>query len=292
MTRDVLRSLLESEEILVVPGVIDTFSARVAESVGFDALYLGGWTLGANRGLPEELITRSDVVEACRRIVDGIDVPLIADANAGYGNPSHTYRTVVELSKTGVAGVHIEDQAYPKRFHSHAGRVHLVPVEVLISKIEAAIEAREDEGRDVLVIARSDANVGDNDSGGTIEDAVDRVNACLDVGADLAMVFPQTREEMAYVQDHVQGKTLFTLLERFDLRPSQDDLEEVGYAGMLYPSSAIISVSRALNACYSDLRYKGRSTIPSGEYLKHRDSIEELTRLTDYREMEERFGMK
>lgn len=146
-----LRQLLQSERVIVAPVCYDPLTARLVESLGFKAAYLGGFALDAVICLTEPLTNMSEMAEHARRIARRINVPLIIDGNAGFSEPIHTIRAIQEFEWGGVAGTHSEDQYYPKRAHYHKGIEHIISIEEMVMKIRAAVRARQD--KDFLIIA-------------------------------------------------------------------------------------------------------------------------------------------
>ena len=140
----VFREMLESPGIIHAPIAYDPLTARIAEQVGFRALDLGGYALGASSCVPEPLLSLEEVLMATRRITAAVSIPLMVDGGAGYGDPAHVIRTVQELERAGAAAVHIEDQIYPKRVHYHKGLEHVIPAEEMCEKIRYAVRSRRD----------------------------------------------------------------------------------------------------------------------------------------------------
>ena len=176
-----LRSLLREDGMVIAPGAYDCITARLIEQAGFTAAYMTGAGTAATLGYPDYgLVTMSEMVENAGRIATAINVPVIADADTGYGNELNVVRTVREYEKRGIAGIHIEDQGFPKRC-GHLDDKVIVPLDEYLPKIRAAAAAKRDP--DFLIIARTDARAGLG-----FEEAVRRANASLEAGADMAMV--------------------------------------------------------------------------------------------------------
>jgi len=175
-----LHELLQQGKVLMAPGAHDPLSALLAKRVGFEALYLSGAALSASKGLPDlGVLTVNELVDAARSIVRAADLPLIVDGDTGYGEVLNILRLVKELDEAGVAAVHLEDQEMPKRCGHLEGK-HLVPVDEMVSRLRAALQAR----REILIIARTDAR------GVTgMADAIARGQAYAAAGADI--VFPE-----------------------------------------------------------------------------------------------------
>ena len=150
-----LRQLMASDQMIVAPFVINALHAKIAESVGFDAVYMTGAGTAAEKGFPDVgLLTMSEMVGNAKYIANAIDVPVICDADTGYGNPLNVQRTVREYEAAGVAGIHIEDQVFPKKCGFFDGK-QVIPSNEMVQKIHAALDARNDP--EFVVIARCDA---------------------------------------------------------------------------------------------------------------------------------------
>ncbi len=202
-----LRIALDSIPLIIAPGAFDCLSAKAAEIAGFSALYMTGMGTSASRlGLPDYgLATMTEMVANAHAISAAVQIPVIADADTGYGNELNMTRTVHEYERSGAAGVHIEDQVFPKKC-GHLGGKQVIARNEYISKIAAAVAARRDPN--FVIIARTDANAVLG-----FEEAIARANTALDVGADLALVeAPETLEQMAAVPELVHGPCVLNVL--------------------------------------------------------------------------------
>jgi methylisocitrate lyase len=244
---------------IIVPGVFNAVVARMAERLGFQAIYLSGAALSASAGLPDVgLVTVTEFVEAARVLTQAVSVPLVCDADTGFGEALNVERTVHLFESAGVAGIHLEDQVLPKRCGHLSGKA-LVEPPVMAAKLRAAIAARKD--RDFVVIARTDAR------GVTgFEDAVRRAQLYLEAGADV--IFPEALEsaaEFAAFAREVQAPLLANMTE-FGRSPNLDaaDLASMGYRLILYPLSAFRAALKAAQETLADLHQKGhlRDSIP------------------------------
>ncbi len=181
-----LRELIARGPTLYAPGCYNAMSAKVLEQAGFDAIYMTGYGTSLSlTGLPDVgLATMSEMVANARYIASAVGIPLLADADTGFGNAINVIRTVREYIGAGVAGIHMEDQLSPKRCGHVAGRL-VIPVEEAVGKIRAAVDARNGLDPDFVIVARTDARGA---SGGSLDDAIGRVNAYLAAGADLGFI--------------------------------------------------------------------------------------------------------
>lgn len=197
-----LRQLLAEGKTIVKPGVYDALSAKILEMVGFKALGISGYALSVSLlGKPDVgFTTMSEVVNVCRNIASAVHIPLIADADTGYGNAINVMRTTDEFIKAGAAGFHIEDQEFPKRC-GHTGGKKIVPRAEMIGKIRAAAKVRDEMDKDFVIIARSDARGA---VGGSLEELIARAKSYVEAGAD--MIFPEallSEEELQVVKEAV-----------------------------------------------------------------------------------------
>jgi 2-methylisocitrate lyase-like PEP mutase family enzyme len=176
-----LRQMLNGPEMVVAPFVFDAFQARIAQAAGFEAVYMTGFGTAAARGFPDVgLLTMAEMVENVRYIANAVEIPLICDADTGYGNPVNVYRTVREYEAAGAAALHIEDQVWPKRCGFLAGK-QVIPLEEMVPKVQAACDARRDPN--FVVIARTDALAVNG-----WDDVIKRARAYRAAGADLIFV--------------------------------------------------------------------------------------------------------
>jgi len=268
-----------AERPLAVPGVFDALVARLAERLGFSAIYLSGAALSASAGLPDVgLLSVNDFVDRARTITQATSLPLLCDADTGFGEPLNVERTVHLFESAGVAGIHLEDQELPKRCGHLSGK-RLVEPEAMAAKIRAAVAARRDP--DFVVIARTDAR-----SVTGFDDAVRRGQTYLAAGADA--VFPEaleSAEEFAAFARKVQAPLLANMTE-FGRSPILDftDLAGMGYRLVLYPVSAYRSALKAAELTLADIKKQGHQR----DRLPQMLTRAELYDLLQYKDFEER----
>jgi carboxyvinyl-carboxyphosphonate phosphorylmutase len=276
-----LKELIKRQEILVVPGATDALSAKLIEAAGFNAVYMTGFGTAASIfGLPDiGLLTMTEMVENAKRIADAVRIPVIADADTGYGNHLNVKRTLEEYEKAGVSGIHIEDQVSPKRC-GHMGGNQLIPLEEMVAKIRVASEAREDE--DFVLIARTDAI-----SAVGFEESIKRGNAYLEAGADIVFVeAPGTMEQLEKIPNFIQGPVLINVGPR---TPNLDfkRFEDMGYSIVIYPSICFTASMSAIRKKLAE--FKKKRIVE--QWAKEGFSFEEmldLLALKDYTDLEER----
>lgn len=250
-----LRELIESDEILVCPGAHDALSARTLNHDGvFDCVYMTGYGTSISRvGVPDAgLITMPEMIANAGVIQETVDVPVIGDADNGYGNATNVIRTVREYIKTGVGGIHIEDQTFPKRCGHVTGR-QIIPKDEAIGKYRAAADVRDERDEDFVIIARTDARGA---VGGSLDVAIDRVNAYCEAGADVAFVEgPVDEDEIARVGREVNAPLLYNFAGISPkVRPAR--LEELGFDIVIFPSfsfqATILSVYKSVQQAQED----------------------------------------
>ncbi len=265
-----LRELLTAGETLLAPGAYDALSARLVEAAGFPAVYMTGFGTAASvLGRPDVgLLTMTEMVEQVHRLVDAVDVPVIADADTGYGNPLNVLRTVHEYAQAGVAALHIEDQETPKRCGHIAGK-RLIPAAEMVAKVQAAVEGRGD--RDLLIIARTDARAVEG-----MHAALERARRYRDAGADLLFVeAPESEAEVEAVAVALEGTPLLYNWAEGGRTPAVplERLQELGYRIVIFPLSAMLAATRAVREVLAGIRATGSPAaqmdrlVPFGEFL-------------------------
>lgn len=246
-----LSALIQQPGLLVMPCCFDALSARLIERAGFSLTFMSGFAVSAARvGLPDTgLLSYGEMVDQGRAICDAISIPVIGDADTGYGNPMNVKRTVRGYAAAGFACAMIEDQVSPKRCGHTRGK-EVVSRDEACLRIRAALDAR-DEGADVLIMARTDARFGHG-----FEEALWRAQAFADLGADIVFLeAPQSEAEMERFCREVPGPTMANLVEGGDtplLPPSR--LEEMGFAIAAYPLTLLSSAVRAMTDALEALR--------------------------------------
>jgi 2-methylisocitrate lyase-like PEP mutase family enzyme len=254
------RELLRRDGMIVAPGAYDCITARLIERAGFDAVYMTGAGTAATLGYPDfGLVTMSEMVANAGRIANAVGLPVIADADTGYGNELNVVRTVREYETAGVAGIHIEDQGFPKKC-GHLEDKEIVPREDWLAKIRAAAQSRRDP--DFMIIARTDARAVAG-----LDEAIARANAAIEAGADMAFVeAPQTLEEVAAVPRQVRGPCLLNVV-RGGKTPDLDlrDAERMGYKLAIVPGLLIKNVVGICEQMLAELATSRRHPAPVRE---------------------------
>jgi 2-methylisocitrate lyase-like PEP mutase family enzyme len=245
--------------MVVAPGAYDGLTAKLVAQAGFSAVYMTGAGTSVSHGYPDfGLLTMSEMVENAGRIVRAVNVPVIADADTGYGNELNVFRTVQEYQQRGVAGIHIEDQVSPKKC-GHLDDKEIVSRDDYVAKIRAAVAARQG---DFTIIARTDARAVAG-----LEEAVARANAALAVGADMAFVeAPQTMDEVVAVPRLVAGPCLLNVV-RGGKTPEIDLLraQELGYRLAIVPGLLLKAVIGACDEALAELKVRQIHPVPRSD---------------------------
>jgi len=244
-----LRALIGREVPSVVPLVLDPISARTAAAAGFEALYLGGGTLGYVKTCTEANLSLTQMAQAGLEIRAACDLPLILDGACGWGDPMHLRHTIAMAEAAGFAAIEIEDQLVPKRAHHHVGIEHMIPAELMAAKVEAAVAARR--GPDLLIIARTNAI-----RASTMDDALRRGEMYRKAGADVLLLsMAHTPEQLSAIGRRLGGPLMY-LTRRGGLAGlgmSLADLGGLGYRIVADPSTPLLAAYGAWKAIYADL---------------------------------------
>ncbi|OLQ08789.1 2,3-dimethylmalate lyase [Symbiodinium microadriaticum] len=257
-TKPSLKSLLAKGELLIAPGIFDGISARVAEQVGFKALYMTGFgTVGSHLGLPDAgLASYRDMVERVRTLTALTSVPVICDGDTGFGGLLNVAHTVKGYEEAGASAIQLEDQEFPKKCGHTPGR-KVIPFEQAVAKIRVAAEARTSP--DFLIVARTDArtNLG-------LEEAIRRAKAFAEAGADLLFVeAPESEAEMKQICDELAptGKAMLVNAVEGGKTPvlPRERYIELGYQVAIYPATGFLAMGKALEKVYRSLRNEGSS---------------------------------
>ena len=251
-----VRRYLSEKGQLVMPGVFDALSAKIAARAGFEVIFITGYSLSATLlGEPDfGLLTQTEVVTAAQRICSVVDTPVIVDADTGYGNAINVIRTVHDLIRAGAAGMFLEDQIWPKRCGHMKGK-QVIPLDEQLKKLRAAIEARSDH--DFYIVARTDSRQALG-----LTEAIARGIAFKEAGADAVFVeAPENKGEMKEIASHVPGPLVANMLER-GVTPlmGPQELKELGFDLIVWPLAPLYSIAKSLTDVYATLRRNGSTT--------------------------------
>jgi 2-methylisocitrate lyase-like PEP mutase family enzyme len=252
-SRQVLKQLFKRDRLLVAPGCFDGLSARLVEEAGFEAAYLSGGAVARSMGIPDiGLVTMSEVIERAAQVVSAVKIPVIADADTGYGNAVNLVRSVKEFERTGVAAIHIEDQITPKRC-GHLDGKEVIPLAEMEKKLEAALASRSDP--DFCIIARTDARGVHG-----LQDAIHRGGAFAKLGVDAVFVeAPQSEAELEEIPRALPNVPLLVNVFKGGKTPMLpvERLQQMGYRIAIYPSETQRAAIHAMRQALGMLKREG-----------------------------------
>jgi 2,3-dimethylmalate lyase len=272
-----LRQMLNSDQMIVAPFILNALHAKIAESVGFDAVYMTGAGTAAERGFPDVgLLTMTEMVANAKYIANAVNIPVVCDADTGYGNPLNVQRTVREYEAAGVAGIHLEDQLFPKKCGFFEGK-QVIPLEEHVQKIRAALDARTDP--DFVIIARCDAYAVTG-----WEDTARRCRAYVEAGAD--MVFVDGVKTLDDLRRYAADLADLPRMYNGDLAPTQN-VAALGYKLMIC-GSTIWLVYKQVRAAFEELKQSGQVDF---ERYGTRWDVAGLLGLDQIYELERKYGV-
>ena len=283
-----LRQLVAREETLVLPGVYDALTAKIAAEAGFEALVMGGYSIAATRlGQPDVgYLGMMEMAQAVKTITDAVDLPLFADGDTGYGNALSVRRTVREYEQAGAAAIIFEDQVWPKRCGHMQGKA-VIPVEEHVQKIKAAVDARSDD--DVMIVARTDARAVLG-----LEAAIERGHSYLAAGADALFIeAPQNESEMALIGREFPQAILIANMIEGGKTPilTPEKLQQMGYKIVFWPCTLLYTVLYNVSQVLKTLRETGSTELYSRQMADFM-AFNEFIGLNKYSEMEKQYQAK
>jgi 2-methylisocitrate lyase-like PEP mutase family enzyme len=281
-----LRELLAKPKVVMAPGAADALTARLIAKHGFEAIYMtGAGTTAVRLGMPDVgLLTMSEMVDNAQRIADASQLPLIADADTGYGGPVNVQRTVRAYERAGVAAIHIEDQQWPKRCGHLAGK-SLIPTEEMVGKIRAGLDARRDA--DFMLIARTDALAVEG-----FERAMDRCREYEEAGADMIFLeAPSKPEHLAAIPKAFGKPTLYNMASS-GKTPflHADEIQKMGFKLIIYPNFTLLSAITAITRTLTELKTKGTPAGIVGEIASFQEFFN-LVGMKEVQEAEAKYGV-
>src|SRR5437899_351499 len=281
-----LRRLLAEEAFIPMPVAYDALGGRLIERTGFRAAYVGGFVTGGSRCTSEPLLTMDEQVRVAGDVARAVKIPVLADSGAGFGEPLHTMRTVREFINAGVAGIHIEDQFFPKRAHYHKYVAHVVPRKEFVDKIRLACRQRDQSDKDFVIIARSDSCRFER-----LDEAVGRVNLAAEHGGDMGMIFPRDLGELQQAPKLAKIPLVYVVSRgNRDNRPvvSVAQLAEMGYKVALDALLSLLVSFHFNKRALEELRATGNFTgLNPEECVTARHDIETLVGLDEFYAIEE-----
>ncbi|MCU0963302.1 MAG: isocitrate lyase/PEP mutase family protein [Pirellulaceae bacterium] len=284
--RNALREALEAGQFVVAPGCYDALSARMAEVHGFGCVYMSGLAVTASLlGRPDlELLGMAEMTRQAELIVSAVNIPVIADADTGYGGLSNVERTTRAFQQAGVAAIHLEDQASPKRCGQTSG-VRLIEADAMVAKLRVAVETRGDDS--LLIIGRTDAFRVDG-----VAEAIRRANLYAETGVDLLFVDGVSLpEDFRRVRDGVQGRLVGSIVEvNAPANTRAEDLQAMGYSVAIHPISSILATAGALDRLMAGLQKSGH-TADSFEAMMSYGALNSVLGIESYHTMWNRFSV-
>jgi len=281
-----LPDLLARGEMVLAPGCYDALGARLVEEAGFDAAYMTGFGTAASRlGRPDVgLLTLTEMADNARRIAQAVEIPVIADADTGYGNPINVIRTVREYEAAGIAALHVEDQVMPKKCGHMEGK-QLIGADEMVAKVKAAVAARRSPG--FLIIARTDARAPEG-----LDAAIGRARSYREAGADVLFIeAPQSVQEIETIGGSFNDvPLLFNYAEGGKTPPvTHEQLRRLGFSIVIFPISTLLTATAAMRAALAQIKADGTPIELLGEMLPFNDFLDFIG-LPEIRELEKRFA--
>jgi len=285
-TAQPIRDLLRAGRTINMPGVYDALTARLAGEAGFEVLFISGYSVSGSRlGLPDfGYLTQTEVADAARSVCSATALPVIVDADTGYGNPLSAMRTARLLAGAGGAGIFLEDQEWPKRCGHFAGK-RVVPAGDWLAKLRAVLDLRA-EGIDLFLVARTDARAAVS-----LDEAIDRARAARDLGVDAIFVeAPEGVDELERVAKEVEGVVRVANMIEGGRTPllTLQELHDLGYDLIVTPLSAIFAAARAVREAFAVLRREG-TLRDHPELVLTFSEFEPVVDLAGHRSLEERY---
>jgi len=273
---ELVHQFLKERGQLIMPGVYDALSAKIASRTGFEVIFITGYSLAATLlGEPDfGLLTQTEVVAASQRICAVVDTPVIVDADTGYGNALNVIRTVHDLQRAGAAGMFLEDQVWPKRCGHMKGK-QVIPLDEQLKKLKAAIAAKD--GKPFFIVARTDSRQALG-----LNEAITRGIAFKEAGADAVFIeAPESKDEMKEIARHVPGLLVANMLER-GVTPlmGPQELKDLGFQLIVWPLAPLYGSAQALTEIYGTLRRQG-STVAILDRLMPFNQFNEIVGLEE-----------
>lgn len=281
------KQLEDKKKIMVLPGVFDALSARIAEKVGFDAIFQTGYGSAATLlGMPDYgFLNAGETIDNARRIMRAVNIPVIVDVDTGYGNPLNVWRLVRDLQSLGAAGIFLEDQVWPKRCGHMIGK-EVVSKDDYIMKLKAAVEARED--KDFIIVARTDARAPLG-----LDEAIQRGRAYHKAGADVIFIeAPRSIEELKRIAKEIHAPLVANMIEE-GLTPNlpSKDLLKMGYRIVVFPLSGLYAATFAIKQVFLELKNSGATQQARKMMVTFKD-FNKFVDLHKYAALEKRYASR
>ena len=277
--------LADTNDIIILPGVYDALTAKIAEDVGFETAFQTGYGTSASLlGLPDfGFLNAGETLENAKRIINSVNIPILVDIDTGYGNPLNVWKIVKDLERIGAKGIFLEDQVWPKRCGHMAGKT-VIPKEEYILKLHAAIDAREDN--EFIIVARTDslAQFG-------IEEAIERGKEYKRIGADVIFIeAPKTIDQMKLISKEIKAPLLANMIEE-GITPNltADQLRKIGFKMVVFPLSALYSATFAIKQTLQTLKKTGTTRELKNKMITFQE-FNDLVHLSLYKNLEKKYS--
>lgn len=277
--------LADANDIIILPGVYDALTAKIAEDVGFETAFQTGYgTSAALLGMPDfGFLNAGETLENAKRIINSVNIPILVDIDTGYGNPLNVWKIVKDLERIGAKGIFLEDQVWPKRCGHMAGKT-VIPKEEYILKLQAAIDAREDN--EFIIVARTDslAQFG-------IEEAIERGKEYKRIGADVIFIeAPKTIDQMELIAKEIKAPLLANMIEE-GITPNltANQLKKMGFKMVVFPLSALYSATFAIKQTLQTLKKTGTTKELKNKMITFQE-FNDLVNLSAYNKLEKKYS--
>ncbi len=279
------KRLADANDIIILPGVYDALTAKIAEDVGFETAFQTGYGTSASLlGMPDfGFLNAGETLENAKRIINSVNIPILVDIDTGYGNPLNVWKIVKDLERIGAKGIFLEDQVWPKRCGHMAGKT-VIPKEEYILKLQAAIDAREDS--EFIIVARTDslAQFG-------IEEAIERGKEYKRIGADVIFIeAPKTIEQMELIAKEIKAPLLANMIEE-GITPNltANQLKKMGFKMVVFPLSALYSATFAIKQTLQTLKKTGTTKELKNKMITFQE-FNDLVNLSAYNKLEKKYS--
>jgi 2,3-dimethylmalate lyase len=277
--------LADANDIIILPGVYDALTAKIAEDVGFETAFQTGYGTSASLlGMPDfGFLNAGETLENAKRIINSVNIPILVDIDTGYGNPLNVWKIVKDLERIGAKGIFLEDQVWPKRCGHMAGKT-VIPKEEYILKLQAAIDAREDN--EFIIVARTDslAQFG-------IEEAIERGKEYKRIGADVIFIeAPKTIDQMELIAKEIKAPLLANMIEE-GITPNltANQLKKMGFKMVVFPLSALYSATFAIKQTLQTLKKTGTTKELKNKMITFQE-FNDLVNLSAYNKLEKKYS--
>lgn len=277
--------LADTNDIIILPGVYDALTAKIAEDVGFETAFQTGYGTSASLlGMPDfGFLNAGETLENAKRIINSVNIPILVDIDTGYGNPLNVWKIVKDLERIGAKGIFLEDQVWPKRCGHMAGKT-VIPKEDYILKLNAAMDAREDN--EFIIVARTDslAQFG-------IEEAIERGKEYKRIGADVIFIeAPKSLDQMELIAKEIKAPLLANMIEE-GITPNltAEQLRKMGFKMVVFPLSALYSATFAIKQTLQTLKKTGTTKELKNKMITFQE-FNDLVNLSVYRKLEKKYS--